>query len=87
MAEEFDRDCGRFRRTVNEESDGGASVQATNDFDKCEWIFADDERFNAPTGARSLAKISEGRLRLSLGYYQERDAPLAEERRAEFPVP
>src|SRR5437016_11196299 len=85
-AEQFHQRGAGFGGAVHQEGNDRAGFEPPYDFDESERISPNDQGFDAP--ARSRRPPHFGQLTLWFGQCddQQRDAPLRQQRRAEFPV-
>src|SRR5262249_3491197 len=67
-AKEINRDCGRFRRPVDQQCDVRAGFEASNDFEESERVVANDQRLDVPTSAGLLPELCEAIARFAQGH-------------------
>ena len=85
-AKEFGGHGALRRWAIDEHGDGGPFLEAADDFDKGKSVLADDDGFDAPTGAGLAAEFGEVGAGLSLGDSEHFDFFLDHERGTDFPI-
>jgi hypothetical protein len=85
-AEQFNLDGSWGRGAVDQEGDGGAMFEMTDNFEKRKGILLNDEGLDAPARARGTAQFRQGGMRFFHGQGQELNAVPGKQGGAKFPV-